>query len=945
MTDGERGVDGGSGEARAELASLLARAGDLIPLCQFSSAFRLYGEVRRRAKVQQCAAEYIWGTFHQMDLSQYLLDFPLMRERAVELIALLENEEQARQIQPDLPREEYESFVQSLSSCAYENLAEATGQLEGYNSEGMHACIADGLQICRQTGKLGCINCFREYASYVYLAADDAEIAAHQCRLVMEKDGDWSNRGDRRWLATIRLAWLDALHGRFERAIEGSGRALQLASALTVTMSLEARLTVGLLREPMLLAAARPPEFSGGPLDSLLPPLEECPLFEYGVMLNRAMLATQGEDWEEAVELLGEWDQRLQRCRGTHLWFEVRLRLIAVHLLAGKRRVAERLGVQLEQRARTAHDYLTLRRLQVLLDADRPSPLALVVPLQRATGIEVWGEGPRWMRYYSRGVDGGESGQCSGGAGAGEESSEAEVISSVGQLSGDETGDEGVLGLGESSAGVQEDTGYSDGAEPVVESPPGGPLAAEIAGLRGRLNVFSESPSEEEFESLRGQILSYDAVRAWHADDAGGLIFLMVYLVGTAEDGAQVWKWANSLAAGHQDNGVTLSVLGALADALRAAGGEEMQERITAERAEQLHRKAMELAADKPRVFLRAGQHFQAQLEYGEAERCLARAFRLDRRDGAIARNLSELYRMTDRPKDALHVLDLSLREGSQDQQAAFDAGMLAFRERQFQASLTYLARYESQAGVVPWVNYYRSISLYELGQYERALVSVNAEREVTETDGWHLDVVEAVCCCQQGRTEESQASLQRLLAVPFYSIDYLSVLGLSELLKLVARAAEQMQADDLLLVVERRLMRSGLMPDTWFQNARETSGESPVEDVKLFRCLLRQALDDLWLVDPDRLVEQEEWKGYLAEWGVLARTEEEATEIALRYQSQCYHLAAEIEAVQELESTYTDVPGPVWQAARFPTEDGDEFGGDGGARDWTPADDIDDGE
>ena len=150
------------------------------------------------------------------------------------------------------------------------------------------------------------------------------------------------------------------------------------------------------------------------------------------------------------------------------------------------------------------------------------------------------------------------------------------------------------------------------------------------------------------------------------------------------------------------------------------------------------------LAAEKPRVFLRAGQHFQAQLEYGEAERCLARAFRLDRRDGAIARNLSELYRMTDRPKDALHVLDLSLREGSQDQQAAFDAGMLAFRERQFQASLTYLERYESQAGVVPWVNYYRSISLFELGQYERALVCVNAEREVTETDGWHLDVVEA---------------------------------------------------------------------------------------------------------------------------------------------------------------------------------------------------------
>ncbi|MFM7832160.1 MAG: hypothetical protein ACKPJD_10240, partial [Planctomycetaceae bacterium] len=63
MTQGERGGDDG-GELQAELSALLERAGNLIPGCQFSSSFRLYGEVRRRAKVQQRAAEYIWGTFY-----------------------------------------------------------------------------------------------------------------------------------------------------------------------------------------------------------------------------------------------------------------------------------------------------------------------------------------------------------------------------------------------------------------------------------------------------------------------------------------------------------------------------------------------------------------------------------------------------------------------------------------------------------------------------------------------------------------------------------------------------------------------------------------------------------------------------------------------------------------------------------------------------------------
>lgn len=923
MTQDERGGegaggDGGGGELQAELSALLERAGNLTPDCQFSSSFRLYGEVRRRAKVQQRATEYIWGTFYQMDQAQYLLDFGLMRERAVELIALLENEEQVRQIQPDLPREAYESFVQSLSSCAYENLAEATGQLEGYNSEGMHACIADGLQICRRTGKLGCINCFREYASDVYLAADDAEIAAHQCRLVMEQEGDWSNRGDRRWLAQIRLAWLDALHGRFDRAVTGSARALELAEADAVPMQVEARVRVGLIRESILLAGGHPPQFLEGPLAGLMPQADECPLFDHGLQLNQALLVTQAEDWEEAEQMLSHWDQRLQRCRGTHLWFETRLRLIAVQLLAGKRKAAERLGKQLEQRARSSHDYLTLRRLQVLLDADRPSPLALVVPLQKATGLQAWGQGPEWARYYGQTDD-----------------------QPAVRPDEESAGEPEVAAANESEP--VEDTGYSTRDTAVEEPAPGGPLAGVVAELRERLNRFSESPDPAEFESLRSEILSYDAAQARDADDAGGLIFLMAFLVGTAEDGSQVWKWANSLAAAHQDNGVTLSVLAALADALRMAGGEEMQERITVERAEQLHRRAMELAPDKPRVFLRAGQHFQAQYEYGEAERCLARAFRLDRRDGAIARNLSELYRATDRPKDALHVLDLSLREGSQDQQAAFDAGMLAFREEQYQAALTYLERYESQAGVVAWVNYYRSVCFFELGNYDRALECVQIERGLTDTKGWHLDVVQALCWSHQGHREQALQALHQALQVPFYEIDYLSVLGLSELLKRIAMAVEMLEDKPLMALVEKRLLRSGLMPDSWFQHLRDTSGDPPLENVKLFRCLLEQPLDEFWLLDPDRLPDQEHWKGYHAEWGVLATTEEQASEIALKYQSQCYPLLPEVREVQELESTYTDIPGPVWQAGRFSAMDESDTRSSDGTDDWSPSGDEED--
>ncbi len=86
-------------EIDRQLEQLQEQAGELIPKCQFASSSRLYGELRRRARSEQRAYPYVIGTFFQMDQAQYLLDFQTMRERAVELIALLEDEERIRQIQ------------------------------------------------------------------------------------------------------------------------------------------------------------------------------------------------------------------------------------------------------------------------------------------------------------------------------------------------------------------------------------------------------------------------------------------------------------------------------------------------------------------------------------------------------------------------------------------------------------------------------------------------------------------------------------------------------------------------------------------------------------------------------------------------------------------------------------------------------------------------------
>ncbi len=866
---------GNEQEIDQQLRALQEKAGDLISQCRFSSSSRMYGELRRRGRAEHRAHAYVMGTFFQMDQAQYLLDFQTMRERAVELIALLEDEEQLRQIQTDFPRDQYEYLVYSMSSCAYENLAEATGQLEGYNSEGMHACIADGLQICRRTGKTGCVSCFREYACDVYLSADDPDIAGHQCRLVMEQEGGWSDRGDRRWLASSKLAWLEALHGRFDEALVTIEQALEFTSGEAVSLKFESRIRTLLLRDTIRLAAGLEPLLPTDPAFSEMPSGEECPIFENSLDLNQALLAVRERNWDDASRLLTKWDQRLQKCNGTHLWFETRLRLIAMKRTAGDQKSAEALAKQLEQRARTANDYLTLRRLQQLMDSENPSSLA---------------------------------------------------VASVPRKSAAETTTSGEV----TSTEIESDTALS--AETAAVEPPT-PLAEQITELRGRMTELMENPGEEEFEALRADVMAMDASLVSHHDDTAGILHLMGYLVGSGEDGEDIWKWANALAASHRNQSVVISLLGTLGDALRSTGNEMLAEKITADRTEQLFRKSMELDPAKARNFLRAGDHFAAQDNSGEAERCYARAFRLDRTDGNIVRRLADLYDNTDRPRDALHVLDVSLREGSDDAQVAFDAAMLAFRLQQYDATLTYLEKFEQLAGESLWTNYYRSVCFYEQGDYQKALECIDREEKLAESAGWHLELMKAVTKIRLQDIPGAQPHLEVALSTPFFEIDFLSSTGLMELMQRLAVVADEVLNDQAMVVrIESRLLRSGLMPESWFQWQRESKDLKPVENVRLYRCLIHQPLDETWNDNPDRLSDQQDWDSYITEWGVLAQSEDEAKETALKFQSMCSELEATVQEILEGDEAYTDVPGPVWQGARYSLradeldDDDDEF-------------------
>ncbi|MCA9066124.1 MAG: hypothetical protein KDA96_23815, partial [Planctomycetaceae bacterium] len=756
-----------------QLQELQDRAGELINQCLYASSSRLYGELRRRGKSEQRAFFYTLGTFFQMDQAQYLLEFQLMRERAVELIALLEDEEQMRQIQADFPVEQYEYMVYSMSACAYENLAEATGQLEGYNSEGMHACITDGIQICRQTGKLACVSCFREYAFDVYLAADDPEIAAHQSRLVMEFEGTWSDRGNRRWRAYANAAWLAVLKGQFTEALELTEKSLEASRADGVSLPLEARLRAMILRDTVLAALGRPAQFADEPDFEELPPRDECPLFDHAIDLNRALQAVLAQDWNESSRILTQWDQRLQKCGGTHLWFETRLRLIAMKLLSGQEKQAEALSRQLEQKARQANDWLTIHRLSVLMESDQPSPLAVL-------------------------------------------SNPASAAASSGDAS--------------------EITAASDNVADSMTSPddseqPDDQRTTALSGVLEELRVAMEDlmaePTEEKFNSLRNRVLLVGTEAAEDPEDAARLIHLLTFLVGDGADGEELWQWANTLAAPHRNSAIVLSVLGSFGDSLRTGPNEEMAEKITQERTEQLFRRSLELDPDRARNYMRAGEHFQQAENIGEAERCFARAFRLDRTDPMIVNRLAALYRNTDRPRDGLHVLDLALREGCEDPNVAFDAGMAAFQLDQYDAAITYLDRAVVLGGEAPWYDYYRALCHLELGRPQEALEAIDREQAQVDETAWHIESVRALACLKQGDIEAAQKHLVFVLGLPLSEVGYLASSGIAALLvRLYQTCREVLHDHPHTKQFETMLLRSGMMPDAYFEELRRQTPE-----------------------------------------------------------------------------------------------------------------------
>lgn len=828
-----------------ELERLEKSCSELRQRCLDGSASRVALESAQLARRHERLIPYMTAQFHITNNAQGMLDPERGREAAIELIALVESEDRARQIQSDFPEGEYAATVAWMSACAYDNLAEHTAQLQGYNSEGMQSCISAGIQVCQRTGKLGCINCFRGYATSVFKQADDLDMALHYSRVVRQL-APGSPGSERRWVGAQDEAGLLLMQGNMEAAEEAAHRAVELAPTYHTT--LHSRIHAALhLDEILLLAGKQPKHQSAAEARGDLPRGEYTSTDLLSDEVD-ALRATVAGDFPRATELLTHWDRWLTEHRCLHEWFKIRLRLIATYMLMGDRKRADALAKQLAEKAQPARDFLTLRRLQMLNGGELVSPAAVAGPLT---------SGPYAAARTSVSVD-------------------APSIETP--------------------------------AAPVA--PENTPLEAEIQGFIPRMADPSGAGE------LLADLLRIPPDRITHPFDAARLIHMTHYLGDQEGRGPEIWRWARSVADRFPQDAVVLSLFAMLGHILRQQPDSGVSEEPSEEQLERVFRSSLDIDPNNSRNFGRAAAFFLDAGNIDEAERCLARGFRLDRTDAFLAGRLATVYERSDRARDALAVLDLALREGCEDPDIAWQAVHVSYGLKNWEALLTYVQRFEAQRPGEGWANYFAAVAYLETGKPQQALEALAEEGRRRPESPFVVIPLRACAEAALGNVEAARRDLAAALAIRFADVDDFTVKGLTDLMTRVWTVVADWPADDpLRQQLERRLLAAGMAPDDVFQAIRD-QGETAAEQI-LYRCLVLQPLDERWPQSEGCLLNQGDWKAYYVPWGILTTSESEAERLALEWQARCYPLPAKVLDTKVLDEGFVDKPGVVWQGVR----------------------------
>ncbi len=855
-------------DVEARIADLQDRIRQVREAGNLGTAIRLSRELRRVARSEQRVVDYLLANFYLMNDLRSVHCPEEGAEVAIESISLLESEERARAVQPDFPQAHYYQTVGWMSACAYDNLAESIAERDGYNSPGMHDCINDGIEVCRRTGKLRCITCFREYAADVYRAADDLEMALHHARYVSGRDDE---ENDRRYVGHSIAAMVHLLSGRLSAALEAVLSGFAVADAFHHPLNAKRELVEKL--ETILWLQGRDAEIPAY-LDQVgidaeflrVPAAGENPSLELRFKLLSALSMAVDGDVPTAIRELSHWDRHLLRQRCLSAWFEVRLRMIALYVLSNQAGRAKPLMEQLEEKARAAHDWLTLRRLAAL-----SNPLIPVSPIAAVAALESGPYAPASMH--------------------------ADTVPAPAPV----------------DSPASDSTGTT--ADPEEKSTALSDIAERLRLSRG---------AEDQVVTIFQDLVELARQPVGDARDAAWIAHLTHLSSRFLGREVEAWQAIWPAVKPFIRDGVVMNVVADLGRTLRERIPDEADQYVTTEQIDEWFRTSLELEPDHGRNYSRAADYYAATNRVSEAERCYARAFRLDRSNGHLALSLSEIYQQSDRPRDGLTVLDMAIREGAAEPGVFWQAGIIALSVEQYESAASYFARFEELQPGEPWTQYYRALGLAEAGRPGLALVAIDLEAERSPNHRLPVAILRALASVQLQRPDRVERHLEEVLELPLVQVDYLTESGLTRLFERLYRVATSLPRESSLFAqVHELILQAGLAPSALFRD--EHSDAEQQDGLNYYVCILRQPLGPDWALFPGCLHGQESWTEYETAWGVLAPTEDDARAIALGWQRRCCSpFTPAVLEVRHQGDGYSGAIGAVWQGLHQPISEED---------------------
>lgn len=856
--------------------------------CHRRTVSRLSREGMRLAKRGRKLIDYLSFSFNLFNHFETLCDdFAEGTDVIVECIALLEDPSKAKEFESGFDERLYEYTRWWLLPSAYHSLATLAGCQQGDNSPGLHQCINEGLAVCRRLGSSKDKQLmFREFAVEVQEAADDLDMALHTAR---ESYAFHSETG-RKVASADDIATLLAMQGRLsescEMILEGYAHCQQfhnpyMALLNYVPMAREIASLAG--RTDVLELLPVQIEFDATtelPEDRVLrtPDPEEHVLFEFVRQQCLAMELACVHDYDAAIAILERWDKHLYGHKNLNRWFPIRCRWIALERLKGNMERVRALAKPAEVMAKRAHDWLTLHKLKRLLDPAIPAnPYATVGDPDC---------GP-FASSQSRSISASSS-HASESAGK----SPAQIDA---------------LEANDPSGATKSDA--ASPAEPV--------LPEHVAAMYAELEANEGDETAVHDIAMKAMDVAPDAMRG--PEEAEHLLRIAGLLADpNALDHAMAWRQA--VIGAFPTSAEVLSMGAIVGSQWQMRTVDDPPESLQDDALVAMFQRAMDMNIQSPKPFYRAGAYHFGKQNLSEAERCLARAFRLDRQHSMAARTLAKVYNYTDRPRDALHVLDMCLREGTDDPNVAWEAALQANTVGHYAAMLTYLDRFEALVDRQPWCDYYRALALQELSRPAEALDALERELALNPDADCGVMMQRASALAMLGDSESMRAALQRVLETPFGNMDSITKHGLIQLFRRLWRSVESAlpSQDAMRQALEQKMLDGCIAPDEMFDAIRVSDPETTEQSLHYFQVYLKQPLGQDWANSAGCLPGEQDWSECITLWRVLARDEEHARALSLAWQAKSFRVAASVEFIEQGDQEYIDRPGIVGQGPRY---------------------------